>query len=244
MTHRLIGLLVALGVLVAPLAPEAQQATKVYRVGWLTPGSRLGPNATLEPFRQGLHALGYHEGQNLVIEYRYAEGRDERLAALATELVQLKVDVIVAAGIAGIRAAQHATHTIPIVMTGVTDPVVQGFITSLARPEGNITGLGSLNEQLFGKRLEILKEIVPQSTRIAVLTNPAHSLHGYWMQDAPPNRGGSGARVTPGRRGSPPGGRVGRCLCRDDPSRRGRACCADRPSVTRGDRFFISRGRT
>jgi len=172
---------VILLVLVGLLAAEAQQPPTVYRVGWLTPGSRLGPNATLEPFRQELRALGYREGQNLVIEYRYAEGHDERLAALATELVQLPVDVIVAAGVAGIRAAQQATRTLPIVMTGITDPVAQGFVASLARPGGNITGLGSLNEQLFGKRLEILKAIVPQSARIAVLTNPAHPLHGFWM---------------------------------------------------------------
>jgi putative tryptophan/tyrosine transport system substrate-binding protein len=105
------------------------------------------------------------------------------LADLATELVRLPVDVIVTVSVAGSRAAQHVTHTIPIVMTGITDPVAQGFVASLARPGGNITGLASLNEGLFGKRLEILKETVPQSTRIAVLTNPANPLHGSWMND-------------------------------------------------------------
>jgi putative ABC transport system substrate-binding protein len=175
--------LVALAILVAPLTAEAQQPTKVYRVGWLHPGSPLGPHSTLEPFRQGLREFGYSEGQNLIIESRYAEGSDERLADLATELVRLPVDVIVAVSAAGGRAAQHVTQTIPIVMTGITDPVAQGFVVSLARPGGNITGLSSLNEGLFGKRLELLKETVPQSMRIAVLTNPANPLHESWMQN-------------------------------------------------------------
>jgi ABC-type uncharacterized transport system substrate-binding protein len=171
-------LILACNILTAPCAAEAQQPTKVYRVGWLHPGSR---SSTLEPFRQGLRELGYIEGQNLVIEYRYAEGRDDQLADLATELVRLQVDVIVAVGVAGIRVAQHATRTIPIVMAGITDPVAQGFVASLARPGGNITGLSTLNEDLFGKRLELLKEMVPQSARIAVLTNPGHPLHEPWM---------------------------------------------------------------
>jgi ABC-type uncharacterized transport system substrate-binding protein len=168
-----------LSILVAPRT-NAQQVTKVYRVGWLHPGSW---SATLEPFRQSLHELGYSEGQNLVLEYRYAEGSDERLADLALELARLQVDVIVAVGVAGNRAAQHATHTIPIVMTGIADPVAQGFIASLARPGRNITGLATLNEALPGKRLELLKETVPQRARIAVLTNPTHELHGLWMHN-------------------------------------------------------------
>jgi len=177
-------LILACSILTAPCAAEAQQPTKVYRVGWLHPGFPSQPSAILEPFRQGLRELGYIEGQHLVIEYRYAEGRDDRLADLATELVRLKVDVIVAVGVAGIRAAQHATHTIPIVMT-IADPVAQGFVASLTRPGRNITGLGTLNEALPGKRLELLKETVPQSARIAVLTNPAHPLHGPWMNNLP-----------------------------------------------------------
>jgi len=126
--------LVILGIFCVSLAAEAQQPTKVYRVVWLHPGTPLQPNSTLAPFRQGLRELGYIEGQNLVLEYQFAEGSDECLAALATELVRLQVDVIVAGGVAAIRAAQHATHTIPIVMSGTSDPVAQGFVASLARP--------------------------------------------------------------------------------------------------------------
>ena len=131
-----------------------------------------GHRAAEEAFRQGLRALGYVEGQNLVLEYRYAEGSAERLPDLAAELVQRKVDVIVAGGTAAIHAAQQATRTIPIVMTASFDPVQEGFVASLARPGGNITGLSFLSAELPGKRLELLKETVPQSTRIAVLWNP------------------------------------------------------------------------
>ena len=162
-----------LSMLVASLAAEAQQPTKVYRIGLLSPTFHPSdPNARVEAFRQGLRELGYVEGQNLVIEFRYTEGSAERLPALAAELVRLQVEVIVAGGAPAIRAAQHATRTIPIVMAGTADAVAQGFIASLARPGGNITGLGTLNEGLFGKRLEILKETVPQSARIAGTFTP------------------------------------------------------------------------
>ena len=119
--------------LAALLTTEAQQPTKVYRVGWLNPGA---PSITLESVRQGLRELGYIEGQNLVLAYRHAEGRADRLADFAAELVRLQVDVIVAGGTPGVRAAQHATRTIPIVMLGITDPVAQGFVANLARPGG------------------------------------------------------------------------------------------------------------
>jgi putative ABC transport system substrate-binding protein len=128
----------------------------------------------VEAFRQGLRDLGYVEGQNLVMEYRYMEGRAEQLPDLAAELVRLKVDVIVAGGTAAIRAAQHATRTIPIVMAVAYDPVGEGLVASLARPGGNITGLSWLGAELPGKRLEILKETVPQLSRLAVLANPAN----------------------------------------------------------------------
>src|SRR5882672_130908 len=163
-----------LGILVAPLAADAQPAGKVYRIGLLSSGSSIEPNPELEAFRQELRDLGYVEGQNLVMESRYAERSAERLPELATELVRLPVDVIIASGSAAVRAAQHATRTIPIVMAVAAEPVKEGFVASLARPGGNITGLSSLDEGLFGKRLEILKEAVPQSMRIAVLANPAH----------------------------------------------------------------------
>jgi putative ABC transport system substrate-binding protein len=130
-----------------------------------------------------LRALGYVEGQNIVIEYRYAKGQAERLPALAAELVQLQVEVIVTAGAPTIRAVQHATRTIPIVMAGTADAVAQGFVASLARPGGNITGVSGLGLDLHGKRLELLKETVPQSARIAVLTNPASPYHASRMHD-------------------------------------------------------------
>jgi putative ABC transport system substrate-binding protein len=173
MTTIVLLVTLALGFLVAPLAAEVQQATKVYRIGWLSPGfPRPDHDPPVDAFRQGLREFGYVEGQNLVIAYRGAEGRIERLPDLAAELVQLQVAVMVAVGTAATRAAQGATHTIPIVMTGTSDPVAQGFVASLARPGGNITGLSNLMADLPRKRLEILKETVPHSTRMAVLVNP------------------------------------------------------------------------
>jgi putative ABC transport system substrate-binding protein len=161
--------------LVAPLIAKAQQAGPVHRIGLLHPFSPPPPSASdarAEALRQGLHDLGYVEGQNLVMEIRYAAGSEERLRDLAAELVQRKMDVIVAPGAAASRAAQHATHTIPIVMAGTFDPVEEGFVASLAQPGGNITGVSYLGDELRGKRLELLKETVPQSTRIAVLGYP------------------------------------------------------------------------
>jgi putative ABC transport system substrate-binding protein len=172
-----------LSLLVAPLAAEAQQPTKVYRVGRLTAFSPAQPSPILAAFEQTLRDLGYVEGRNILLEYRYAEGSKERLRDQAAELVQLPVDVIVAEGAAATRAAQHATRTIPIVMAGTADPVAQGFVASLAQPGGNITGLSFLVEELPGKRLEFLKEVVPQSTRIAVLVNQAHPAYESTMHN-------------------------------------------------------------
>jgi putative ABC transport system substrate-binding protein len=135
-------------------------------------------SARTEAFRQGLRELGYVEGKNIVIEYRYAEGKLERVPALAAELVHLKVDVIVTAAATPTRAAKGATVTIPIVMTNDNDPVGNGFVASLARPGGNITGMASLSPELSGKRLELLKEIVPTLSRVAVVgtsTNPGNA---------------------------------------------------------------------
>jgi putative ABC transport system substrate-binding protein len=175
----------ALVCLLVPLAAEAQQATKVHRIGWLHPGlSSPAPHPSLEAFQQRLRERGHVEGQDIVIAYRFAERRDERLADLAAELVQLKVDVIVAGGTAAIRAAQHATGTIPIVMAGTPDPVAQGFVASMARPGGNTTGLSLLTEDLPGKRLEFLKEIVPQkSMHVAVLANPANAWYASFIHN-------------------------------------------------------------
>jgi putative ABC transport system substrate-binding protein len=187
MTCRTIRFFVTLAftLLVALLAADAQPAMTVYRVGrLLAAGSpAAGPDPAFEAFRQGLRALGYVEGQNLIIEDRYAEGSPERLRDLAAELVRLKVDVMVAEGAAAIRAAQHATRTIPIVMAATWDPVGQGFVASLAQPGGNITGLSFLGAELPGKRLEILKETVPQSTRIAVLISAAHPSYESVMRN-------------------------------------------------------------
>jgi putative tryptophan/tyrosine transport system substrate-binding protein len=187
MTRRTIGFFVTLAftLLVAPLAADAQQATTVHRVGrLLSAGSpAAGPDPSFEAFRQGLRELGYVEGQNVVIADRYAEGSPERLRDLATELVRLPVDVIVAEGAAAIRAAQQATRTIPIVMAATGDPVGQGFVASLARPGGNITGLSFLSAELPGKRLELLKEAVPQSTRSAVLISAAYPSYESVMRN-------------------------------------------------------------
>jgi putative ABC transport system substrate-binding protein len=165
---------------------HAQQATKVPRVGYLSTGSAPSPalerpNPTVESFRQGLRELGYVEGKNIIVEYRYAENKFERLPDLAAELVRLKVDVIVTGGTPAIRAAQHATNTIPIVMTNVGDPIAAGFVASLAHPGGNITGFTNLSPDLSTKRLELLKEVSPKIRRVAVFQNAAQ--HGPALKE-------------------------------------------------------------
>jgi ABC-type uncharacterized transport system substrate-binding protein len=161
-----------LSILATSLAAAGPPSAHVPRIGLLDTGSPSTSQSRIDAFHQGFRDLGYLEGQNMVLEYRWAEGNLDRLPDLATELVRLRVDVIIAPGTAAIRAAQHATRTIPIVMVGGSDPVAQGFVASLARPGGNITGLSIVSPDLLGKRLEILKETVPQSTRVAVLANP------------------------------------------------------------------------
>jgi ABC-type uncharacterized transport system substrate-binding protein len=151
------------------LPAQAQQPTKVPRIGFLSGQSLTTISTRTEAFRQGLRELGYVEGKNIVIEWRYADGKLDRLPALAAELVRLKVDVIVTSGLGSTRPANEATNTIPIVMTQDPDPVGNGFIASLARPGRNITGLSTLSPELSGKRLELLKEIVPKLSRVAVL---------------------------------------------------------------------------
>ena len=179
----ILGCLVTLtlSMLVTSLAAEAHQLTKVHRIGLLHGGSPLPQN--LEAFQQGLHDLGYVDGQNLVIERRYAEGSAERLPNLAAELVRLQVEVLVAGGHPATRAAQQATSTIPIVMITGSDPVEQGFAASLARPGGNITGQTGLSPELSAKRLEFLKETVPHLSRVAVLVNPANRPSGPEMEN-------------------------------------------------------------
>ncbi len=156
------------GLLAASFAAEAQQAAKVPRIGYLA--STLA--AANEAFRQGLRDLGYVEGRNVVIEYRDAEGKLDRIPALAADLVALQVDVIVVPGTPAALATKQATRTIPIVFTWAADPVRSGLVTSLARPGGNVTGLSVLAPELVGKRLELLREAVPGASRIAVLWRP------------------------------------------------------------------------
>jgi putative tryptophan/tyrosine transport system substrate-binding protein len=160
------------GAVAAPLAAEAQQAAKVARIGYLSTNLAANPHIQ-EAFRQGLRDLGYVEGRNVVIEYRDAEGKPERLPALAAELVALKVDVIVAAAGNHIAlAAKQATRTLPIVFAAASDPVAFGLVTSLARPGGNVTGTSVLSPELVGKRLELLTQAVPGVSRVAVLWLP------------------------------------------------------------------------
>jgi putative ABC transport system substrate-binding protein len=160
------------------VSAEAQQPKNVPQIGFLGFTSLSGIAARIEAFRQGLRELGYVDGKNIVIEYRSAEGKLDRLSELAAELVRLKVDVIVTSGPSVTRAVKEATTTIPIVMGFDTDPVGNGFVASLARPGGNITGLSVVSPELSGKQLELLKEIVPKLSRVAVLgtsTNPGNS---------------------------------------------------------------------
>ena len=157
----------------SPLAAGAQATKKVYRIGYLSTQSSSAEAAQLHAFRQALRNLGYTDGQNVVIEYRFADGEVNRLAGFAAELVRLNVDVIVTGGSPGTRAALQATKTVPLIMTVVGDPVAAGFVTSLARPGGNVTGLTQMSPELSGKRLELLKEALPKISRVAVFFDAA-----------------------------------------------------------------------
>jgi len=167
------------GLLAAPLAAGAQQAGKVWRVGIL--GNEN--SAPWEAFRRGLRDLGYVGGRNLTMESRWSEGRTERLPALAIELVQLRVDVIVASGTQAVRAAKQATSTIPIVMAVSAHPDKIGLVESLARPGGNVTGLDNVGPDLKGKQLQLLKELAPKVSRVAVLWNPANLVETFGFKE-------------------------------------------------------------
>jgi putative tryptophan/tyrosine transport system substrate-binding protein len=164
------------GVAAWPLAARAQQAGKVFRIGFLGSPSAASLPERIEAFRAGLRNLGYQEGRDITIEYRWADGRLDQLPALAAELVRLNVDVIVTHGIPGILAAKQATATIPIVMAVSGDAVASGLVSSLARPGGNVTGLTIFAPELAVKRLELLKESVPGLTQVGVLLNPANPI--------------------------------------------------------------------
>jgi len=169
--------------LAVAVSAEAQQGAKVYRIGLLSARSPSSDSTDAEAFRQGLSELGYVEGKNIILDYRYAEGKFERLPDLAAELVHLKVDVILTLGVPPTRAAKQVTTTIPIVMAGGSDPVRTGLIASFARPGGNVTGLSDLNVDLITKRLELLKEVVPKTSHIAVLLNPANPTNPLQLKD-------------------------------------------------------------
>jgi len=170
------------GFFVAPLTAGAQQAGRLPRIGYLGASSPTLEPEILEAFRQGLRDLGYVEGQSIAIEYRWAEGHEDRLPELATELVGLKVDVIVTTGTPGTLAAKRATQTIPIVMTATGDPLRSGLVTSLARPGGNVTGFSTLRSELEGKRLDLFKQTFPRFSRVAMLWDSANPSTKFYLQ--------------------------------------------------------------
>jgi putative ABC transport system substrate-binding protein len=170
MRKRVIELALGAFFLVLSVPVEAQQPGKVHRIGYVSgTGNPSDPGANVEAFRQGLRDLGYFEGKNILIEYRYIEGKSDRVPSFVAELVQLKVDVLVSPTSSAIRAAKQATKTIPIVMVTTLDPVAAGLVDSLARPGGNVTGLTRLTRDLSGKRLELLKEAIPGVSRVGIL---------------------------------------------------------------------------
>ena len=175
--------IVAGGLLATPVTVEAQPAEKIYRIGMLERTSTAINAANLDAFRRGLRDLGYIEGKNFVIEYRSADGRDEQFPDLATELVRLKVDMIVTRGTPAALAAKNATGTIPVVIMGLADPVGQGIVASLARPGGNITGVSAIVTEIYAKRVELLRELVPKAARIAAIMNMSNpSIPPAWKE--------------------------------------------------------------
>jgi len=178
MSRRMMVFVLSVAILVCTHPADAQQTKKPPRIGYLTASTPAAQLPSSKALREGLRELGYIEGQNIAIEFRYAEEKPERLPILAAELVRLKVEVIVTGGPTATRTAKEATNTVPVVMSQDNDPVGNGFVVSLARPGGNITGLATLSPELSGKRLELLKEIVPKLNRVAVLgtsTNPGNA---------------------------------------------------------------------
>ena len=184
-TRRKVLLALGAGVLAAPLVSRAQAPAGVPRIGYIALPSST-PNVRLAVFKEGMRELGYTEGKNFIVEYRSAEGKYDRYAALAAELVRLKVDVIVAdEGTEATLAAKNATATIPIVFTTVNDPVATGIVASLARPGGNVTGLTIQSPDTTAKRLQVLKEILPAARRFVVLVNPGNSSAARWLKELP-----------------------------------------------------------
>ena len=174
MERRTFLAMIAGAMVAAPLAAEAQPAGKVYRIGMLETRSAVLNAANIDAFRRGLQDLGYKDGRNIEIVYRSSDGRDERFPDLASELVRLKVDLILTRGTPAALAAKSASRTIPVVMAASGAPVESGLVASLARPGGSLTGISLMQFELIGKRLEVLKEAVPGLTRVALLANTGH----------------------------------------------------------------------
>jgi putative ABC transport system substrate-binding protein len=177
-------ILLAVGVLLVPRVAEAQKVGKVYRIGWLHPTSPSTNPQWDDAFRQGLRDLGYVDGQNIVIEYRLAEGRYERLPELAADLVRPNVDLIVATAGLATKAAMQASSTVPIVFVNAADPLATGLVHSLRRPGGHVTGLTSIAPEITLKQLELLTQILPKLSRAAVLENPSVPIHRVQSKEA------------------------------------------------------------
>src|SRR2546426_9320178 len=182
---RLMGLAIMLtaSLNLAPLAAQGQQTGKLYRIGFLGNSTAALEAHLVGPFREGLRELGYVEGQNIVIEYRWAEGKYERFPALIAELLAQKVELIVTAGTPASLAVKKATTSVPLVMVAVGDPVDTGLVASLKQPGGNVTGLTSIADETEGKKLELLREVLPTLSRIAVLSNPENQSMGAVLKE-------------------------------------------------------------
>jgi putative ABC transport system substrate-binding protein len=195
--NRRHGLALLLVVGIAPLRAFAQPQSKVWRIGYLSSSARSATVNAFGAFRQGMRELGYIEGKDLVIEARFADGVYDRLPGLAAELVELKVDVILADASPAIRAAQKATNTVPIVMGSTGDPVGSGFVQSLARPGGNITGLALMSSDASAKLLDLLREVVPHLSRVAVLVSPSSSTYRAIVQNVQAAGKDAGIEIVP-----------------------------------------------
>ena len=186
MSGKIFVCLLITALLTAAPPAEAQQPVSIPRIGFVSNTTPSAVAARMEAFRLGLRELGYVEGKNIVIEYRHSEGKPDRLAALVAELVRLKVDTIVTSGPSVTRAAKKTTSTIPIVFAQEGDPVGSGLVASLARPGGNVTGLSTFSPELHGKRLEILKEVLPNLARVAVLGTSTVEGHALFLKEQEP----------------------------------------------------------
>ena len=195
-TRRTLNCAIAGALLAAGRAGRAQTPGKVYRIGWLSSGPWAGTQP-LEVFNQGMRELGWVEGRHYMIDNRYTDGRSERILALAADLVQRKVDLLVASGSPHATALKNATATIPILFYAVGDPVGSGIVGSLARPGGNVTGLGGLSPGVHAKQLELLRGVVPNASRIAYLFNPAFSFHAAIAAEVEPAARSLGVTLRP-----------------------------------------------